>query len=382
MARSRRMRRRLLLSALVVASALVLRPAAAAAQPLPRLPKMVWELYLQEECQACGVAYGIYARLPEADRARLHAGTKIPLDASTLTRGQTRVVTAWFNSTRWGCDPPAEQLDADSVRRSTLVFKCEDGVVEFCLQSPEQDLWKKLTIACAPARAEWVRDGLPLLPFWYTTGWEGGTRPPVPPKDNPYFVYRQSRDLHGAYASLPVDVLRRLHQGTDVSRPFAELPAPVRERIVAAWDRETRMHNGIAGWPEETLRTPELRARHFGIVSVDFTYRRAHPDYHYGETSLHSVPRPYRTVFLQLHFSPWMVKEKLKYWVEFGENGVGYANLSPIRRVAVPAEVQCRLCAWTKARHEWREEWMEEIPGHPGAKQGKPGAPPRPKPWP
>ena len=74
MARSNRIRRSLLLSALVVASALSLRPVAAAAQQLPRLPKMVWELYLPEEYEGCGVMYGLYARLPETERSKLNGG--------------------------------------------------------------------------------------------------------------------------------------------------------------------------------------------------------------------------------------------------------------------------------------------------------------------
>jgi len=267
------------------------------------------------------------------------------------------------------------------VRGSTIVLKCEDGAVEFCLQSPEQGIWRKLTIAGAPERAEWVRDGLPLLPPWTSVSWEGGTLPPEPPPPwkASYWHYDFVRDLYSAYANLPADVLRRLHQGTDVSLPLAKLPGPVRDAIASGFDRETAMHNRVAGWPEETLRTPEMRRRHFGIATVTFTYRRAHPDYHYGEPRMHSVPRPHRTVFLQLHFSPWAVKEKLKYWMEFGAGGVGYAKSSPIYRVAMPAAVQHRLCAYSKERHEWLVKWHDE---RDGSYIPKPGAPPTPEPWP
>jgi len=251
MARRRRMRRSLLLSALVVASALVLRPLAAAAQPLPRLPKMVWELYLPEEYQACGVAYGIYARLPEADRAKLHAGTKVPLDAGTLTPDQTRVVTAWFNSARWGCDPPAENLDANAVGGSTIVLKCEDNVVEFCLRSPEKGIWKKLTIGCAPGRAEWVRDGVPLLPHWALVSWSGGHKPPRPGRGDhgDLLTWLTRRPFYAVYVELDVTRLRHLHHEGQITVPLGEISPLHRRAIAEAVDHWRLLQNEFGGWP-------------------------------------------------------------------------------------------------------------------------------------
>jgi hypothetical protein len=344
---------------------------------------MVWELYLPQEYDGCGVMYGLYARLPEADRDRLHAGTKVPLDAGMLTRDQTRAVAAWFNSARWGCDPPPERLEAHAVRNATIVLKCEDSVVEFCLQSPDKGIWRKLTIAGAPERAEWVRDGLPLLPAWWHaasyTDWEGGTHPPVPPPDDSHYSYNRLRDLYSAYANLPADVLRELHQGTGlslVSLPLAKLPPGDQDAIASACDRETAMHNSIAGWPAETLRTPEMRRRHFGITTVDFICRT---DLDSGDPHIVSIPRPHRVVFLEAHFSPWAVAERSKYWREFGESGVAYAKANLGAQIAMPAAVQRHLCAWRKKYREWSDEWTYDIDGsHPR----KPSAPPPPNPWP
>jgi len=195
----------------------------------------------------------------------------------------------------------------------------------------------------------------------------------------PWYTWR---DLYSAYANLPADILRELHQGTDVSLPLAKLPGPVRDAIVAGLDRKLAVDNRASGWPEEAFRTPELRRRLFGIATVDFTYRRAHPDYRHGWAFMHSVPRPYRTVFLQVHFSPWAVAERVRVYSEFGEYAVRYAETSPIFRVAVPTAVQRRYCEWEKERTEWSDKWMEEIPGDPRAKRAKPGAPPEPELWP
>jgi len=332
----------------------------------------------------------IYARLPQGDRARLHGGTKIPLDAGTLTRGQTQVLAAWFNSARWGCDSPAEKLEANAVGGSTIVLKCEDNVVEFCLQSPEQGIWKKLTIACAPERAEWVRDGLPLLPTSLGSGdWGGGTLPPEPPLPRMpgHWGYYAVRDLYGAYASLPADVLREVCQGKEVTLSLAELSPAVRDGIVACYDKSQLADSRGNRWPEEFFRTPEVRKRYFGIDTVTLSYRRGHLNNGNGRPlgvqCLASFPRPYRVVYMELHLAPWAVAERVRIFTTYNNKLTEYAKYPTVYLVALPAEVQRRLCAFVGESKEWHDRWLEEIPmdiGH--GHRVKPGAPPRPEPWP
>ena len=394
MARSRRIRRRLLLSALVVASALALRPLAAAAQPLPRLPQTVWELYLPEEYNGCGVMYGLYARLPEADRAKLHAGTKIPLDSSKLTRDQAGVVAAWFNSARWGCDSPAEKLDANAVRSATIVFRCEEDVVEFCLQSPNQGIWKKLkraiwkklTIACAPARAEWVRDGVPLFPSWFSEAWQGGAHPPEPERDpihhdTTWHKWRQLRFAYRAYAELPANRLRQLHQQHELNLRFEELPLAHQRGLANAWDEGLRLGCEVFGPPDvRHVRPPEAVKIRYGITEVRFSYARGHPHCSVplpqGGTGLESFPRPYRVIYLQ--FNPL-------YYESAGPDDPTFPRLADMKHwtqvyvIAWPPEVQRKVLAWKVRTREWSAKWLVTT----GQRQyTRPGAPPYPRsPW-
>lgn len=94
---------------------------AQAAEPLPRLPETVWELYLPEEYEACGPLYALYAALPAADLQRLHSGEKVHFSGEAMDDEAAVKLATWFNSARWGCDPPAEYLDEDKIRRSTLL---------------------------------------------------------------------------------------------------------------------------------------------------------------------------------------------------------------------------------------------------------------------
>ena len=396
----------LALHVVVAAWALSAKPAAAVAggggfgpvtsyTALPRLPQMVWQLYLPEEYQACGVAYGLYARLPEADRARLHAGTKITLDASTLTRDQTRVLSAWFNSARWGCDPPAEKLDSDGVRRSTVVLKCEDSVVEFCPRSPEKGNWKKLTIACAPERAEWVRDGLPLPPHWYyPEGWTGGMKPPEP-KPSPDAIRIQencfrsqgrdpgpaiqgqsrflrmnwlvTRAVYRVYAQLPPGKLRELHQQRELRIHFRDLPSEQQDSLAEAVDTARLSSNIGFRMPLDYGRPPDALSRHYGIKEVVFEYRRQHPGLSDPELAVPGVdpcPRPFRRVFVNLDTRYPRPPKEMPGWEK------------AVFRVAMPLQLQRSLLAWQRSDEAWMARWMY-YEGNQG--YVKRGAPPRPR---
>jgi hypothetical protein len=377
-----------------VALALAVGRTHAATSPLPRLPKMVWELYLSEEYDGCGVMYGIYTGLPEADLAKLHGGAKVTLDAGVLTRGQTRAIAAWFNSARWGCDPPAEKLDANSVRSATIVLKCEDGVVEFCLQSPQQKIWKKLTIACAPEKAEWVRDGLPLPPHWfYPEGWSGGLTPPEPKpsrdairiqenclksqgRDPAPAIQGMSRFLrmnwlvtraaYRVYAQLPPAKLRELHQQRALSIHFRDVPSEQQDSLAEAVDT-ARLSNNIGfRMPLDYGRPPDALSRHYGITEVVFEYRRQHPDISDPELAIPGVnpcPRPFRRVFVSLDTRYPRPPKEMPGWNE------------AVFRVALPVDLQRSLMAWQRNDEAWLADWMyyQERQGYI-----KPGAPPRP----
>jgi len=371
MARSRRIRRRLLLSALVVASALALRPLAAAAQPLPRLPQTVWELYLPEEYNGCGVMYGLYARLPEADRAKLHAGTKIPLDASTLTRDQAGVLAAWFNSARWGCDPPAENLDANAVGGSTIVLKCEDNVVEFCLQSPEQGIWKKLTIACAPERAEWVRDGLPLLPHWALVSWSGGHKPPRPVKGD-LSSWLTRRPFYAVYVELDVTRLRQLHREGQLTVPLAEINPLHRRAIAEAVDQWRLRQNENGGWSPEKGRPADAVGKCYGIRQLLFRYHSSIPGVDAAAAAvaanppgMNPCPRPFKTVWVTIDPSIPGPQEGAPVW---------WSHQSIL--IAAPAALQRSLLEWRRANDEWLKQWTYNKGQSTFFRDG---APPRPR---
>ena len=135
-----------------VACVLTLGVRAAWAAPLPRVPKMVTELYLPEEQEASRSGYAIYADLGEELRAKLHQGTTYPIASAQFSAFTRTKLAAWFNSARWGCAPPAEKLEAADLARSSMALSCTDGVVELNLLSPQKKIRKSLPIACAPEK--------------------------------------------------------------------------------------------------------------------------------------------------------------------------------------------------------------------------------------
>ncbi len=353
------MRRRALLGVAVAAGWLMcvcgVSQGAEQGRALPRLPKMVWELYLQEEYDACSLAYGIYARLPAADRTRLHAGTKIPLDAGALTRDQTRVLAAWFNSARWGCDPPAEKLDADGVRRSTLVFKCEDSVVEFCLQSPGTGIWRKLTIACAPERAEWVRDGLPLLPHWAFGSWSGGHKPPRPGKGERglLLIWLTRRPFYAVYAQLDATRLRRLHQEGEITVPLAEMSPLHRRAIAEAVDHWRLRQNEFGGVLPGSGRPAGAVEKCYGIRELLFRYHPSVPKADAAAAALgtnrpgvNPCPRPFKNVWVTIDPSIPGPQPGAPLW---------WSHKSIL--IAVPVPLQRSLLEWRRANTEWVNQW-------------------------
>ncbi len=382
---------------------------AQAAEPFPRLPKVVWELYLPEEHEACGPLYPLYAALPAADLQRLHSGEKVYFSDEDLDDEAAVKLATWFNSARWGCDPPAEYLDEDKIRRSTLLWKCEDNVVEFCLESPQKKIWKKLTVACAPERAEWVRDGLPLFPHWTMTTWAGGPRPPAPQLSQDrirqhemraaaqgYSATRTARNevmflrsywlprrsIYRVYAELTPDQLRQLHLQGRLLLAFDDLTPAHREAVTAAVDVKRLYTNRAWQQPLDYRRTPEARARHFDITTAVFDYAGSDPQSP-GLTGnalgmklpgVDPCPPPARIVFMSIDASYPPIPGKPPTWHTF--------------LVAMPPELQNSLLEWRTAYDSWwvsahtvvgsrfvTKPWAGRQPTHP-ADAGPPPPPP------
>jgi hypothetical protein len=345
----------------------------------------VWELYLPEEYDACGVAYGLYAKLSEADRAKLNAGARITLDTSVLTRDQTQILAAWFNSARWGCDPPAEHLDSAGVAKSALVLTCQDNVVELALRSPQKGIWKKLAIACAPEKAEWVRDGLPLLPSWFEEPWDGGTRPPEParkpPWDMSFHDYVILRGAYRVYAELPATLLRKLHRSHNLEIAFSDLSPSAQQSLAAAFD-EHRFQARAFGVPDSYGRPARLREGLYGITSVRFSYAGTCPDLEVpspqGGTGLERFPRPHRVVYMEYDpLVPTLDGRKPATWDNPPVSSFVHGKMTYL--IAWPPDIQRRVLAWQLDVRDWLARWQYKE----GSRTyNKPGAPPFPSdPW-
>ncbi len=365
-----------LVGLLAVLTTLPLKPAHAAEKALPRIPKIVSELYLPEEQQASSVLYKMYAALPAAELAKLHGGGRVYVGGKVLDSATRRKIAAWFNSARWGCKPPEEQVTAESVRQATAAFISRDQVVDFSLQSPRRQIWKTLTIACGPTRAEWVRDGLPLLPFYIMTPWPGGTDPsyPRPPVRGCVSAWKVLRHAYAVYAELPPAKLRQLHQTGALGIRFADLSKQQQQAIVNARDISIASLNTALFRKSNFSRSPALRARHFGITRVDFTYARSQPNCPYGSPQgvdgLVPIPRPYRAIFLV--YDPLSDEygggPPTKKYLE-PDSGAG-RDYGAAFCVAIPAEAQRKYLRWSQDMQAWRGKW-ETPDGY-----RKPGAPP------
>ncbi len=352
---------------------------------LPRVPKMVSELYLPEEQQAAGAAYRIYAGLPSDELSKLITGGRVSIDAPRLSPQMRGIYAAWFNSARWGCQPPAEKLDIETVAQSQLVFAGKGGIVDLCLQSPQKKIWKRVTIACSNEKAEWVRDGIPLLPSWLSSwqpsSWQGGANPPepekMPPLDMDWHLWRAHRRIYGIYAQLPSDRLRQLHQAHTLSFRFSDLSSTHQKALADSWDEyECYMWKGFGRPKASQVRPPKAVKIHFGITEVRISYMRSCPQ---GpimpHASLQNFPKPYRVIYLQ--FNP------LQYLPSSpGDPDPQMADMKRVERVflvAWPAEVQRKVLAWDRKVRDWHAKWMVT---EGSSQHARPGAPPYPKdPW-
>jgi hypothetical protein len=345
--------------------------ARAAAPALPIVPKMVMELYLPEEQEAAKAAHAVYAGQSEEARERLHRDGRLPLASGRLSAAKRGLFAAWFNSARWGCDPPAERPDAEAVAKSALVLTEEEGAVELALQSPEKKLWKTLTIACTPEKAEWVRDGVPLLPAWLRQGWDGGMYPPKLPGDPSNGLWLMVRGLYRAYAELDAARLRELHRGGLARIDFRSLNPRTQAALLGVVDTDRLSRNRSFGKPLDQGRPPAARRRHFGITTVIFEYRRTHPNCPYSlpfGTDMYTCPRPYKQVYLTLDASyPPPPKEGGRFdrW-----------DPSPTYLVAMPAALQAMVVEWERACADWEARWRYKQGGR---EYEKPDAPPYPR---
>ena len=371
------MRKRALLGVAVAAGWLMcvcgVSQGAAQGRPLPRLPKLVWELFLPEEYDGCGVMYGIYARLPEAERGRLHAGEKVYVDPSGLSGDAAAKIATWFNSARWGCDPLAEKLDANAVRSATIVLKCEDSVVEFCLRSLEKRIWKKLTIACAPERAEWVRDGLPFLPAWIAVAWSGGAKPPEPPAA--YVTkWQWMQWLYGCYAELPAPVLRDLHQKGTLRVSIRDISKGARSALASVIDSYRRGRNEQEGKPLNYGRPADARRRVFGIEEIVLRYSRSHPDCVYNfpfGNNAYECPRSSKQIYVTANPSYPLPPQD---WF-IGRDETGRYAQSLTFLVAMEAPLQRKVVRWRSECDAWVERWQYEEGGRQYVREGAPPYP-------
>ncbi len=368
--------------------------ATAANTPLPAVPKIVSELYLPQEQGAAGAAYRIYSGLPAAEIDKLFAGGRVAIDAPKLSPQMRGIYAAWHNSARWGCDPPAEEMNADSIAQSQLVLAGKGGIVDLCLQSPQKKIWKRLTIACSSEKAQWVRAGLPLVPSWFMVPWKGGPMPPPSEyvwqynAQSAYFrvgkyyresQYRTLRGAYGVYAGLPSDSLRKLHREHELTIKFQDLPPADRQRLAEAFDQEVLRTNKQWGTPLDLGRPPQLRKLLYGITKVRLVYAYSDPSCKYawpqGGDGFQSFPRPYRVVFL--HIDPLVTED----------HRPGVAKNPPLSHfnrfyettylIAWPTEIQQRVMSWIRALDDYRIRWQVFDPdSHQLATL--PGAPPPP----
>ncbi len=381
----------------MVALAVGFSPSAAQAAEalLPRVPKMVSELYLPEEQQAAGAAYRIYAGLPSDELSKLIPGGRVSIDAPRLSPQMRNTYAAWHNSARWGCDPPAEEMNADSIAQSQLVLAGKGGVVDLCLKSPNEKTWKRLTIACSSEKAQWVREGLPLVPSWFTVPWKGGPMPPslesvLQAGPRPGYAlagkYRTIRGAYSVYAGLSSDRLRKLHREHELTIKFQDLPPADRQRLADAIDQDILWTNQWYGSPLDLGRPPQLRKLLYGITKVRLVYAHSDPSCKYaspqGGNGFESFPRPYRVVFL--HF------DSLGAGRDEVRRGVTQnPPLSHFNRyyettylIAWPTEIQQSVMRWSKAWADYRIKLMVKISPDGYVMQPRPGAPPPPtNPW-
>jgi len=322
--------------------------------PFPPLPNIIWELYLPQEYDACTALYPLYSDLPQSDLGTLHRGEKVYLDGKSLPADTAAKLASWFNSARFGCDPPAERLDTDAVHQAVMVWKCEDNVVDFCLRSPPDKSWKNLTVACSPHRSQWVRDGLPLLPHWIYVPWQGGHNPPRPEQSGFDLRWQSLQGAYRVYAEQAPERLRTLHTQHELRLKFRDLPSTQEEALTHTIDAFRLLGNKAFGQPLEWRRTPEARAKHFGITAVVFTYRRSHPDLPYPlETNLPGIdpcPPPFKQVFVTVDDT---------YPPVTGWGGDEHTFV-----IALPSELQRSLLAWRRQMDDWIEEG-EHTPNPP-----------------
>jgi len=388
-----------------VAAVILLAIALAAPQPatgeqvegahecLPSLPAAVVEFYLPEERVAGEALYQVYAALPDDDATRLHSGDELCLDGASLSETTATKLAAWFSSVRWGCDPPAESLDVEGVRESTLLWKCDDNVVEFCIQSPREGIWKKLTIACAPDRAEWVRDGLPLFPHWFhPEGWDGGPEPPFPrPSEASIKVQEMAcrssgidpahgiagmrrflveqwellRAVYPLYAELPRDGLRELHAQGELHIPFEGLSPQQQRSLVSGIDNVRLALNRGFGVGLDHGRPRDARARQFGIKEIVFQCKRSSENelYPVHLSGVDPCPPPFRRVFVYIE-TPYPHLTQGGGWD------------SHTFHVAMPPALQRSMIKWQREYDEWQATWHV----YDGSRAHiKPGAPPPPR---
>ncbi len=339
-------------------------------KPLPLVPKMVAELYLPEEQQASRALYNLYKALPLIELARLHSGARVSMDSPNLSLQLRDTIAAWFNSARWGCQPPAERMTAEAMEQAPAALVCKNQVIDFALQSPQKHIWKTLTLACAPERVAWVRNGLPLLPAWAMVPWKGGTSPTEPPAKPGYVsAWEELRALYPTYAELPEAQLRRLHQEHELRLDFREL-APNQQRVLLrGWDTYIRNCNSAFGNPESFGRTVSLRGRGFGIRQVRFTYAQSIAGGGWQPATPASVlpiRGPYRALFIT--FDPLFPKSPTEPNTLVRQNA-GFL-------IAMPADLQRIVLAFTRRREDWFSKWKNPDGTN------RPGAPLWPKdPW-
>ncbi len=356
--------------------------AQAANAPLPRIPKMVSELYLPEEQQASGALYNLYKGLSPAQLATLDRGGRLVVEAAKLSPQFRATLADWFNSARWGCEPPAEQVTAETMRQAAAVFVSKDQVVDFSLQSPQKKIWKRLTVACSPEKAEWVRDGLPLLPSWFLEVWNGGVRPPETREGSVLQAWNELRAGYSVYAQLSPPRLRMIHQGRRVRIHFSELPRKYQQSLADAFDERIRISNQAWGNPLDYGRPVELHRRLFGITEVSFIFARSHPQntvaWPQGVSGLQSFPRPHRVVFVE--FNPLGVDTGGRRPAVFINPPLSkMKHYTTVYLVAMPPEVQQKVLAWRRRQREWRAGWQYQEGGQTYT---RPDAPPYPSdPW-
>jgi hypothetical protein len=263
------------------------------------------------------------------------------------------------------------------------------------MRSPRNGIWKTLTIACSKNRAEWVRDGLPMLPAWFEdipANWQGGTHPPAPKNRETRHRHEWAclRGSYCTYASLSADSLRKLHESHVLDVRFADLPR-FAQRALAESRYEMRFMRGEFV-PKEYLNPTWLRKRLYGITQIRFVCARAaYLTPQVGDeptpTAKATFPRPYRVISMMCDGLVVPQEVEMKYnrnyvdpppseWVMFHlPPGNG-----PYCLVAWPAGMQRLALPYGHAAWELNETWMQKVPG--GGYMSRSGAPQPPRtPW-